>query len=82
MTRMATRFRALGNMPTTSSTALSDIRKGLTRKVMMVKDTSTAFLQYLGQLAINVGTCVAVIDKISFDSSFFIEVNGINQTVS
>ena len=71
-----------GSMPTTSSTALSDIRKGQTCKVMMVKDTSAAFLQYLGQLSINVGTCIAVIDKISFDNSFIIEVNGTNHTIS
>ncbi|MCG8318465.1 MAG: metal-dependent transcriptional regulator [Cytophagales bacterium] len=74
--------RSDGSTPTTPSAVLSSMQKGDVCKVMMVKDTSAAFLQYLERLSIHVGTCVSVMDKVSFDNSLVIEVDGKHHTVS
>ena len=65
-----------GEMPNRVNTLLTEIEAGNTVKVLAVKDTSSLFLQYLHQLSIKIGTQIKVIDKILFDDSIMIEIDG------
>jgi DtxR family Mn-dependent transcriptional regulator len=44
--------------------------------VAAVKDTTSAFLQYLQKLDISIGTKVQLVEKIQFDGSLVISING------
>ena len=44
--------------------------------MVAVKDTTSQFLQYLVKLDINIGTKIQLIEKIPFDSSLVISING------
>ena len=46
--------------------------EGKNCKVVAVKDTSPAFLQYLKKLDIGIGTKIQLIEKIPFDNSMVI----------
>lgn len=50
-------------------------------RVVAVKDTSSAFLQYLDKLGIGIGTSLQVIDKIAFDNSIEVAINEGKNTV-
>jgi DtxR family transcriptional regulator, Mn-dependent transcriptional regulator len=63
-----------GEMPSTVTTRLSEIDTGGTCRVVAVKDTSPAFLQYLLQLSVIIGTKIKVLDKITFDGSVTIQI--------
>lgn len=63
-----------GEMPAMANTLLSQIEVGKTCSVVAVKDTSPAFLQYLLQLSVNIGTRIKVLDKIAFDGSLQIQI--------
>ena len=63
-----------GKMPDTVKTLLSEIKVGKTCRVIAVKDTSSAFLQYLLQLSVNIGTKIKVLEKIPFDGSMTIQI--------
>jgi DtxR family transcriptional regulator, Mn-dependent transcriptional regulator len=67
--------KANGEIPITKNTLLSAVNFGVLYKVTAVKDTSSVFLKYLEKLNINIGTKIKLIEKISFDDSFVIEVN-------
>lgn len=54
---------------------LSNARIGKVYKVVAVKDTSSAFLQYLMQLQITLSTKLKVIARIAFDQSMLIQVD-------
>lgn len=58
-----------GQMPRIPKKTLSEVEPGKTCQVLGVKDTSTAFLQYLLQLNIGIGTKLRVRSKIEFDGS-------------
>ncbi len=63
-------------------TTLLEIGQGKKCRVVAVKDTSTAFLQYLRKLNIGIGTNVKVAEIIEFDGSLALLVNGEKTTVS
>jgi len=63
-----------GEMPKTIKTLLSEIEAGKTCRVAAVKDTSTAFLQYLQHLSVSIGTKIKVLDKIPFDNSMVVQI--------
>ncbi len=65
---------AKGEIPSIANTLLSEIEVGKTCQVTAVKDTSAAFLQYLEQLSIKIGTKIKVLDKIPFDGSMTIQI--------
>ncbi|TKB99025.1 metal-dependent transcriptional regulator [Pedobacter cryophilus] len=67
--------KANGEIPVIKNTLLAAADVGTLYKVTAVKDTSSVFLKYLEKLNINIGTKIKVIEKISFDDSFVIEVN-------
>ena len=75
--------KANGKMAKRFSTTLADVKTGGSCRVVAVKDTTSQFLQYLVKLDINIGTKIQLIEKIPFDSSLVISINGNEQkTVS
>lgn len=72
-----------GKMPVYASKRLSEIAINQSCKVGSVRDTSTAFLKYLKQLNLGLGAQIEVIDRLEFDNSMVIVINGGEQkTVS
>lgn len=69
-----------GELPKTTTTLLADIKEGKSCKVVAIKDTSTLFLQYLLKLNIHIGTNIQIIEKIPYDSSIQISINGASTT--
>ena len=67
--------KANGEIPLIKNTLLAIADVGALYKVTAVKDTSSVFLKYLEKLNINIGTKIKIVEKISFDDSFVIEVN-------
>lgn len=75
--------KANGKVPKPYSVTLANVNDGTACRVAAVRDTSNAFLQYLVRLNIGIGTTIRVIEKISFDGSLIISVEGTgNTTVS
>ncbi len=69
-----------GKLPAIYSVTLADIEPGAKCRVAAVKDTSSAFLQYLVKLNIGIGTQIKLIEKITFDQSLIISINGAEKT--
>ena len=63
-----------GQIPHTFGTILLKIDSGRSCQGVGVKDTSPAFLQYLQQLHIGIGTKIKVLERIAFDGSIIIHV--------
>jgi DtxR family Mn-dependent transcriptional regulator len=72
--------KANGKVPKSFSVTLANVKEGVTYKVAAVKDTSSAFLQYLLKLDIGIGTNIQLIEKISFDDSLVISIGGKEKT--
>lgn len=72
--------KANGKLPKTYSVTLADVKEGDTCRVAAVSDTSSSFLQYLVKLNIGIGTQIELIEKISFDQSLVISINGADKT--
>ena len=72
--------KANGEVVETYRTILSEVANGISCQVVGVKDTSSSFLQYLKKLDIGIGTTIKLIEKISFDNSMIISINGESQT--
>jgi DtxR family Mn-dependent transcriptional regulator len=72
--------KANGKMAKRHSTTLTDLKPGTTCRVAAVKDTTSAFLQYLQKLDISIGTKVQLVEKIQFDGSLVISINGGERT--
>jgi DtxR family Mn-dependent transcriptional regulator len=68
--------KANGKMAKRYSTTLADLKTGGFCRVAAVKDTTSSFLQYLQKLDISIGTKIQLIEKISFDGSLVISING------
>lgn len=68
--------KANGKMARRHSTTLADVKAGTHCRVAAVKDTTSAFLQYLQKLSISIGTKIQLIEKIQFDGSLVISVDG------
>lgn len=72
--------KANGKVPKTYSLTLTNLKNGASCKVAAVKDTSSEFLQYLVKLDIGIGTTIQLIEKIQFDGSLVISINGNEKT--
>jgi DtxR family Mn-dependent transcriptional regulator len=72
--------KANGDTAITYKTLLAEIPEGKTCRVVAVKDTGASFLQYLKKLDIGIGTMVTLAEKIPFDNSLSIIINGKTQT--
>lgn len=66
--------QANGKMAKTYRMTLADIEDGKACQVFAVKDTSSAFLQYLEKLGIDIGTRIKLIETIPFDESMVIQI--------
>lgn len=75
--------KANGKFPKTFTVSLADVKTGTTCKVAAVRDTNSAFLQYLIKLNIGIGTSIQVLEKIEFDQSLVLRISeAITTTVS
>jgi len=72
--------KANGEMAVTYKTSLAEIGEGKNCRVVAVKDTSAAFLQYLKKLEIGIGTEIMLKEKIPFDNSIVIMIEKKNKT--
>jgi DtxR family Mn-dependent transcriptional regulator len=72
--------KANGKLPKTYTVSLADTKPGTTCRVAAVRDTSNSFLQYLVKLGIGINTNIQVVEKIGFDNSLVININGDQQT--
>lgn len=66
--------KANGETATTYKTLLAEIEEGKDCRVVAVKDTSAAFLQYLKKLEIGINTPISLLEKIPFDNSIVIMI--------
>ena len=67
---------ANGNFPEIKSYPLSEYNQQKTSTVMGLVDTSSAFLKYLDQIGIHIGTEIKVEKNYDFDNSIDIMING------
>jgi len=65
-----------GRMPVYANKRLSDIDIQKNCKVGSVRDTSTPFLKYLKQLNVGLGSAITVMEKMEFDQSMVISIDG------
>jgi DtxR family Mn-dependent transcriptional regulator len=65
-----------GKMPIYVNQKLSEIATGGSCKVGSVRDTSTPFLKYLKQLNLGLGSKIQVLEKMEFDQSMVIAIDG------
>jgi DtxR family Mn-dependent transcriptional regulator len=72
--------KANGKLPKTYSVKLADVKIGTSCRVAAVRDTSSAFLQYLLKLNIGIGTQIQLFEIISFDQSLVISIDGGEKT--
>jgi len=72
--------KANGKVPKSHSVTLANVKENANYRVAAVKDTSSAFLQYLIKLNIGIGTPIRLIEKIAFDNSLVISISGNEKT--
>ena len=72
--------KANGKVPKSYSLTLANLKEGTNCRVAAVRDTSSAFLQYLLKLNIGIGTSIRLIEKIPFDNSLVISIDGKEKT--
>jgi len=71
-----------GEIPTTNTIPLNELKTGAKGKVMGVTLDEKLFLEYLTQLNISIGTKIELLEKISFDQSLSIKIENRNQHIS
>jgi len=71
-----------GKIPSTNTTPLNELQAGTKGKVMGVTLDEKAFLDYLTQLNISIGTSIELVSKISFDKSLSIKIEKQTQHIS
>ena len=64
-----------GAMPLPQNRLVADLMPGDQGRLMAVKNTSAAFLQYLDKVGLKLGSHIEVLDKIEFDNSLEIKTN-------
>ena len=65
-----------GNLTPLKNLFISDLKVGELALVTGIKDTSKDFLIYLKKIKLILGTSIEVLEKISFDQSVKIRING------
>ena len=65
-----------GKLPKQLKAPLAEAEVGQELEVVAVQDTSTAFLKYLDRIGIYIGAKVRVTDRIEFDGSSELEIDG------
>lgn len=74
--------RSNGQLPLVHKKTLAEAEIGKFYHVVAVKDSSVQFLRYSEHLGIGIGSKIKVIEKIEYDSSLVLSVNGKRETVS
>jgi DtxR family Mn-dependent transcriptional regulator len=67
---------AEGNFAVRKQIPLTELEQGLTAIVVGVQDHSAAYLQYLDQTGLVLGSQIRVIERYPYDESMRVEVNG------
>ena len=65
-----------GELPSSSTLLLSETDAAIQSVIVAVKDTSTAFLQQLERLGLQIGTKVKTVERMPYDNSMMIKTNG------
>lgn len=65
-----------GKMPVYANKKLSEVNTTQTCRVGSVRDTSTPFLKYLKQLNVGLGSKIKVLERMEFDESMVITIDG------
>lgn len=71
---------AMGQIKTQSQVTLSQLEIGQKGVLVAVKDDSATFLQYLNKRNIYLGTTMQVLDKVTFDQSMDVSIDGKEST--
>jgi len=71
-----------GKLPKMQAVSLTEIAPGTVCRVHAVRDSSSLFLQHLERLSVRLEGTIKVIEKIAFDGSMVIEVEGKPTSVS
>ncbi len=74
--------KANGSVPKLTRLLLSEKKVGDDCEVVAIRDTSSAFLQYLNKLKVDIGSPIKILDKVEFDNSLLITINGVEKNVS
>jgi DtxR family Mn-dependent transcriptional regulator len=74
--------RADGKIAATAYTPLSDARQGARVRVRQVNDDSADVLKYASDLGIALGRDLSIVERIPFDGSLRVELNGVQQFIS
>ncbi len=72
---------AKGQMPSSSTLPLSEIELNTSSVIVAVRDTSSAFLQQLQRMGLQIGTSIAVNEKMPYDKSIMVQINGTQSTM-
>ncbi len=67
-----------GEIADVQQVQLLELKPGEAGKVTAVKDSTSAFLQYLDKTGISIGSFIRVMDHVAYDNSLEIKVNDIN----
>lgn len=67
---------AEGNITYQKQTSLQEVRIGGEGVVVGVRDTSSAFLQYLDSIGISLGTRIQLARKVEYDNSMIVQLDG------
>ena len=71
-----------GKIPTSNTIPLNELKTGTKGNVMGVSMDEKAFLDYLTQLNISIGTTIELLEKISFDQSISLKIENTTQHIS
>lgn len=61
---------------------LSEMEVGRNCKVVAVRDSSPSFLKYADQMGLNLGSKIKVLNRMDFDGTLELDLNGVRNTVS
>ncbi|MDW7693236.1 metal-dependent transcriptional regulator [Flammeovirgaceae bacterium SG7u.111] len=70
------KVRQLPTLPLSEATMKTDL------KVVTVSDSSSEFLQYLDKVGISIGIHIKIVDKIAYDGSLELEIDGKTHLIS
>ena len=73
---------AQGNISNIGKKTLAEVPTGETCRLVSVKDNSAAFLQYVSQIGLRLKSVIKVLERLDFDDSLVLEVDGKKLSVS
>lgn len=73
---------AQGNLAPVKKSTLAEVEAGNTCRLVSVRDSSAAFLQYVTEIGLGLKSQIKIIEKRSFDNSLLVEIDGRQISVS